>query len=83
MRLTTLLIALSISLCSWGQVFKLKKSNPAPRVGDEITISVDLSKLNPDSVYSKGKESWEDIMRRSENHIGDISFIISEWFLTD
>src|SRR5580704_6614827 len=92
MRLTTLLIALSTSICSWGQVFKLETSNPAPRVGDELTISVDLSKLNqrgpeyslnPDSVNSKRKESWKDILRRSENHIGDISFKISEWFLTE
>ena len=83
MRLTILLIALFTSFCSWGQIFKLEVSNPAPRVGDAITISVALSKLNPDSINSKGKESLEDMFSRSENHIGDISFEISEWFLTE
>jgi hypothetical protein len=83
MRLTILLVTLTISFCSWGQIFKLETSNPAPRVGEEITISCSLSKVSPDSIINNKGESWEDLLRQSENHIGDISLEISDWFLTE
>jgi hypothetical protein len=77
--LLTFLLAM-VFVCTLAQV-KLQTSNPAPRVGDAMTISFVLEKPPLDS--KKSQNDVITILASGMNRIADGSLKMNEGFLTD
>src|SRR5690349_20173903 len=76
------IIVFVIAFPGYAQIVKLSVSNPAPRVGEQFSVSFELEKNDPDSL-----EVADDIMAKllvsDMNSVGRGEIEISDWFLSD
>ncbi len=72
-----IIFSFSVFYC-WGQRIKLETNNPAPRVGDEVTIKFTIEKKTLDTVgLSKGEKFQAEVM----NVVTTGQLEISDWYL--
>jgi hypothetical protein len=76
-----LVFFLMMSVSSGAQVYKLEASNPAPRVGEEVTISFRIERET--NQEEDEKNPLEKLFNSSRNAIGKGQFELSSWFLDE
>lgn len=67
MKLTFTLLLLSLLTCGFGQNSKLTVYNPAPRVGDEIEVTITLKKENLEQIESKKTKTIKEFNMVNDN----------------
>ena len=70
MKKLILVISILTSIQSFAQNSKLSVYNPAPRVGEEIEITITLKKENIEEIELKGGKSIEEFNQLQDNFYG-------------